>query len=132
LLQARAGTAAGGRTGSDRPAARDTGRLPRGLPEPQESIDLWPGGAPGAPATLPAEFVEERSTDPGFTDRSVHHIARPRLSVFRPDRPNGAAVMITPGGGYHLVVIDKEGFELGRWLSARGFTVFVLFYRLPG
>jgi len=29
-------------------------------------------------------------------------------------------------------VIDKEGYEIGRWLSARGWTVFVLFYRLPG
>jgi acetyl esterase/lipase len=29
-------------------------------------------------------------------------------------------------------VIDKEGYEIGRWLAARGFTVFVLFYRLPG
>jgi acetyl esterase/lipase len=30
------------------------------------------------------------------------------------------------------VVIDKEGYEIGRWLAARGYTVFVLFYRLPG
>jgi acetyl esterase/lipase len=29
-------------------------------------------------------------------------------------------------------VIDKEGYEIGRWLAARGYTVFVLFYRLPG
>ena len=39
--------------------------------------------------------------------------------------------MVTPGGGYTWVVIDKEGYEIGRWLAARGFTVFVLFYRLP-
>ena len=30
------------------------------------------------------------------------------------------------------VVIDKEGYEMGHWLAERGFTVFVLFYRLPG
>ena len=30
------------------------------------------------------------------------------------------------------LLIDKEGYEIARWLSARGFTVFVLFYRLPG
>jgi acetyl esterase/lipase len=29
------------------------------------------------------------------------------------------------------VVIDKEGYEMARLLSARGVTVFVLFYRLP-
>lgn len=54
------------------------------------------------------------------------------MTVFRPERPNGAAVLIMPGGGYRWVVVDKEGYEMGRWLAARGFTVFVLFYRLPG
>ena len=29
-------------------------------------------------------------------------------------------------------MIDKEGYELARWLKARGVTVYVLFYRLPG
>jgi acetyl esterase/lipase len=108
------------------------GALPAGLPQPTETIDLWPNGAPGMPAAPLVETVNERSTDPQLTDRVVFGISRPRMVVFRPDVPNGAAVLITPGGGYRWVVIDKEGYELGRWLSARGFTVFVLFYRLPG
>lgn len=103
-----------------------------GAPDPVETIDLWPGAAPGFPARAPIETVVERSTDPGESDRAVHGIARPRLVVFRPATPNGAAVLVTPGGGYRWVVIDKEGYEVGRWLSARGYTVFVLFYRLPG
>jgi len=106
--------------------------LPGGLIQPGETIDLWPSGAPGAPATLPVEAVNERSTDPQLTDRALVGINRPRMAVFRPSFPNGAAVLVTPGGGYRWVVIDKEGYELGHWLSARGFTVFVLFYRLPG
>lgn len=101
-------------------------------PDPTETIDLWPNGAPGMPATPPVETVNERSTDPARADRAVFGITRPRLAIFRPERPNGAAVMISPGGGYRWVVVDKEGYELGRLLSARGFTVFVLFYRLPG
>ena len=101
------------------------------FPDPTETIDLWPAGAPGAPGTLPVETVKERSTDPAFNDRYVFGISRPRLAVFRPERPNGAAVMITPGGGYSWVVIDKEGYEMARWLNGRGITVFVLFYRLP-
>ena len=105
---------------------------PPGLPQPIETIDLWPGGAPGMPAGKLTEVTDERSTDPLMTDRAVHGIVKPRLAVFRPERPNGAAVMITPGGGYKWVVVDKEGYELGRWLAARGFTAFVLFYRLPG
>lgn len=105
---------------------------PAGLPEPAETIDLWPKGAPGMPASPPVETVTERSTTTQVNDRSVTGTTRPRMVVFRPDRPNGAAVLITPGGGYRLVVIDKEGYEVARWLAARGFTAFVLFYRLPG
>ena len=108
------------------------GALPPGLPQPTETIDLWPNGAPGAPAKRLMETVNERSTDPQLTDRAVFGISRPRMAAFRPHRSNGAAVLVTPGGGYRWVVVDKEGYEIGRWLSARGFTVFVLFYRLPG
>ena len=102
------------------------------LPEPRETIDLWPEGAPGMPARGLAETVDERSKDPQVTDRAVYGITKPRLVVFRPNVPNGSAVLVTPGGGYRWVVIDKEGYEIGRWLAARGWTVFVLFYRLPG
>ncbi|MBV8686569.1 MAG: alpha/beta hydrolase [Alphaproteobacteria bacterium] len=104
---------------------------PMSAPGPGETIDLWPAGAPGAPSSLPVETVKERSTDPAYNDRYVLGIGRPRLVLFRPARPNGAAVMIAPGGGYSWVVIDKEGYELARWLAARGVTAFVLFYRLP-
>ncbi|GAA0679578.1 acetyl esterase/lipase [Sphingomonas insulae] len=102
------------------------------LPDPGETIDLWPGVPPGMPAVPPAEAVIKRSTDPARADRAMVHIARPRLAVFRPARANGSALLVAPGGGYARVVIDKEGFEVGRWLGARGWTVFVLFYRLPG
>jgi acetyl esterase/lipase len=84
------------------------------------------------PARPLVETVDERSHDSLVNDRAVYGISRPRMAVFRPDRPNGAAVLITPGGGYRWVVVDKEGYEMGRWLAARGFTAFVLFYRLPG
>lgn len=107
------------------PAARN------GLHNPDAWIDLWPDTAPGAPAVLPAEQVAERSTDPALPDRIMQAIARPRMALFRPEQPNGAAVLIAPGGGYRHVVIDKEGFEMGRWLAARGVAAFVLFYRLP-
>ena len=74
--------------------------------------------------------MRERSTDPAYNDRALLHIRRPRLAVFRPARPGGAAVLLTPGGSYARVVIDKEGYETARWLAARGITAFVLFYRL--
>jgi acetyl esterase/lipase len=111
------------------PSTPDSPHLSWG--EPTETIDLWPGGAPGAPATLPVETVKERSKDKAYNDRYVFGISRPRMAVFRPAKPNGGAVLITPGGGYNWVVIDKEGYEMARLLAARGVTAFVLFYRLP-
>lgn len=120
------------RAGAQTPPPVAVGALPPGLPQPSETIDLWPGTAPGLPAAALTETVNERSTDPLVTDRAVYGISRPRMAVFRPDRPNGAAVLLTPGGGYRWVVVDKEGYEMARWLAARGFTTFVLFYRLPG
>ena len=101
------------------------------LPDPTETIDLWPGLPPGAPAKLPLEQVHERSADRGFNDRYVFGIARPRVAVFRPARSNGGAALIFPGGGYRWVVVDKEGYELARCFAARGITAFVLFYQLP-
>jgi acetyl esterase/lipase len=109
------------------------GGMPPALPDPPETIDLWP--ASQMQVTPPAarfETVNERSTDPTYNDRAVFGISVPRMAVFRPITPNGAAVLITPGGGYKWVVIDKEGYEMARLLAAGGFTVFVLFYRLPG
>jgi acetyl esterase/lipase len=41
-------------------------------------------------------------------------------------------LLVFPGGGYVRMAMDKEGYEIGRLLAARGVTVFVLFYRLPG
>ena len=102
------------------------------VPDPTETIDLWPGRPPGAPAKLPVETVHERSKNPAYNDRYVLGISRPRMAVFRPAKPNGGAALIFPGGGYRWVVLDKEGYEMARLLAARGITAFVLFYRLPG
>ncbi len=106
--------------------------LPPGLPQPSETIELWPNGAPGLKDSTLEETVTERSKDRLVADRSVSGISNPRMVVFRPKKPNGAALLVTPGGGYKLVVVDKEGYEVARRLAAIGFTVFVLFYRLPG
>lgn len=98
---------------------------------PAEEIDLWPGTPPGAPTVLPIEQVIETG-DAQHHGRMVKGIVRPRMKVFRPAKPNGAALLVTPGGGYSVIVIDVEGYQIGPWLSERGWTVFVLYYRLPG
>jgi acetyl esterase/lipase len=109
------------------------GNAPLVLSQPDETIDLWPKGAPGMPAKPPVEITTERSTDTSkLNDRAVAGVSTPRMAVFRPANPNGASLLVFPGGGYVRMAMDKEGYEIGRLLAARGITVFVLFYRLPG
>jgi acetyl esterase/lipase len=102
------------------------------LADPTETIALWPAGPPGGDKVTAAETIVERGDAKGLRDRALTHTRNPTLVVFRPKTPNGAAVMLMPGGGYERVVLDKEGYETARWLNARGYTCFVLFYRLPG
>lgn len=100
--------------------------------DPSEVVPLWPQRPPGAPDALPREEIRDRVATSGFQDRFVTGVARPLMTVFRPARPNGAAMLVIPGGGYIRVVIDKEGFEAARRLNTAGVTAFVLRYRLPG
>jgi dienelactone hydrolase len=62
----------------------------------------------------------------------VYNVAHPTLTVFLPDSvvDNGTAVVICPGGGFHFLSIENEGFEVARWLTKKGITAFVLKYRL--
>ena len=59
---------AGARAQTPPPAAK---ARPAGLPEPRETIDLWPAGAPGMPSAPPIETVDERSKEAALTDRAV-------------------------------------------------------------
>jgi acetyl esterase/lipase len=104
---------------------------PGAHPAPAFSVKLWPGDAPGLKDPALKDEVLERSTDPAVLDRALVKIRTPRIDVFPANNPNGAALMITPGGAYQRVVMDKEGYELAAWLAERGITAFVCFYRLP-
>ncbi|PZQ59983.1 MAG: alpha/beta hydrolase [Phenylobacterium zucineum] len=99
--------------------------------DPGETITLWPGRPPNAPAVLPQLKLTDRTATSGFQDRIVTDIGEPLMTVFRPRTPNGAAALLIPGGGYIRVVVDKEGFEVARRLADAGVTCFVLRYRLP-
>lgn len=53
------------------------------------------------------------------------------LTVHRPAKSNGTAVVICPGGGYAGLVTDAEGHGIAKWLNGHGITGVVLEYRLP-
>jgi acetyl esterase/lipase len=75
-------------------------------------IILWPGGAPGAHGT---------------SEKDV-----PTLTVHlpAPDKANGCAVVICPGGGYQHLASDYEGHDVAEWFNTFGVVGFVLRYRL--
>jgi len=97
----------------------------------EESIPLWPAGLPDRPGRTLVEKFDDQSHDPAHPDRFVTGVSAPRMIVYRPANPNGAAVLLMPGGGYQFLSYDNEGVTQARWLNARGITAFILLYRLP-
>lgn len=95
-------------------------------------LRLWPAVAPGSEGVTLPEATVARDDGTGLPDRIWQHTLTPSVTVLKPERPNGAAIILAPGGGYKWVVVDKEGLDIGRRLVAAGYTVFVLKYRLPG
>lgn len=102
--------------------------------DPKEVITLWPGTPPGGEGlSLPP--VRASAHEPPYTqpvDRAVDRVGIPTMTVFRPARPDGSALIIAPGGGYSREMFDFEGGDVARRFNAAGVTCFVLRYRLPG
>lgn len=99
----------------------------------EEKIYLWPGRtAPGSADFDQTQAITERSKDPAVPDRIITGVSQPYLVVYRPKRSNGIALLVTPGGGYERIVLDKEGTVLAPpFADEGGVTLFVLRYRLP-
>ena len=60
----------------------------------------------------------------------VTNVSVPTMEVFRPEEPNGTAVIVAPGGGLYALSINSEGNDVAKWLNKKGITAFVLKYRL--
>lgn len=99
--------------------------------EGQEVVDLYTGPIPGAKKT-PADYVESTVTGADGITR-VSKVSKPTLSVFLPakDKATGAAVIICPGGGYGILAISHEGYDVAKRFNEIGVAAFVLKYRLP-
>ncbi len=96
----------------------------------QEVIYLWPGKVPSESKPR-AEPVISDNNRGGVT--RIAEVTNPLIRVFEPakGKGNGAGIVICPGGGYSILAIDKEGYEVADWFSNIGYTVFVLQYRVP-
>jgi acetyl esterase/lipase len=77
-----------------------------------QTVRLWPGPAPQATGTTCFDI--------------------PAITILTPRQgsANGSAIVIFPGGGYGGLAADLEGREVADWFTVRGFTAFIVSYRL--
>ena len=88
-------------------------------------IPLWEGGAPG---------FESRKDEPEKVENgSITNIHFPTLTAFLPakEKANGVAIIVVPGGGLAKLGFQNGGVEPAQFLCERGYSAFVLKYRLP-
>ena len=94
-------------------------------------MPLWPSGQ--APFAIPEDAENrERIQDDADEIERVTDVSQPTLS-FYPATGKGPrpAVLICPGGGYHILAWNHEGKDIAAWLNANGISAFLLKYRCP-
>jgi acetyl esterase/lipase len=101
------------------------------------TLNVWPGAAPGAPASSAVEADTTKATDNLIAGRPLvrlGNVSVPTLTLYKAKgKSSGArpAVVVFPGGGYNILAIDLEGTEVCDWLNAAGVTCVLLKYRVP-
>ena len=95
----------------------------------QQVISLYPDKVPNS---RPVTNKEERVANPDV-DSLTSNVSVPTISVYLPPKSlaNGTAVIICPGGGYHVLLTKREGSDAAKAFAKMGVTAFVLKYRLP-
>jgi acetyl esterase/lipase len=112
------------------------GRFECSASQAAEMIELWPAGAPATNGNIAAEYDTTKPTDSLVAGKRVirlGNVAKPTLTLYRPPRAKdtGAAVLVCPGGGYHILAMDLEGTEVCAFLNSIGVTAALLKYRVP-
>ncbi|SKC16934.1 alpha/beta hydrolase [Dyadobacter psychrophilus] len=66
-------------------------------------------------------------------DQVIRKVSKPTLTVFLPPAAtaNGSAVIVCPGGGYGVLVMEWEGYRIAKELNKSGIAAIILKYRLP-
>jgi acetyl esterase/lipase len=89
---------------------------------------LWKDVVPGEiPTVIPGAKPEGRAVNA----ERITDVAAPTITRFNPEKPDGRALIVCPGGGYHILAIRKEGEAVARRFAKDGLTVVVLHYRVP-
>lgn len=101
------------------------------------TVPLWPGMAPGDTdeSTTGPERDTTRPSDNLIAGQRLirlGHVTQPTLTVYPAGKPNESrpAVLVCPGGAYHILAWDLEGTEVCEWLNSIGVTGVLLKYRV--
>ena len=94
----------------------------------QEVLPLYPDGIPNS---KPVADTESSAVNDGIL--IVSNVTKPSLTVYLPEksRATGEAIIVVPGGGYHILAAGHEGVDVARSLNEMGIAAFVLKYRIP-
>ena len=94
------------------------------------TLKLWPKGAPEAAGfRMDAEKEIPKKSDADV--KRVTNVTEPTIAVYKPEHPNGTAVIVAPGGGYGILAIEHEGTQVCEYLNTIGVTAILLKYRVP-
>lgn len=74
--------------------------------------------------------VSQELKDKKTGNRTVFNVNKPSVTIFKPSptTSNGVAVLVCPGGAFHILDIDNEGFTVAKLLVEKGYTAVVLQY----
>jgi acetyl esterase/lipase len=104
----------------------DPANVSTGATTPQV-MRIWPGKPPGSENWTQREVEVEINGE-----QFVRNVTDPTITAYFPPagKANGAAMIVCPGGGFHMLTMKSEGEEVARDLNSLGIAAFILRYRL--
>jgi acetyl esterase/lipase len=120
-------TLCGGICAAQVPSPGDYAMTPIPTPAQPDALPLYPGVAPGSEGATQIEQWEHVAHD-----TVIRNVTHPTLTPVLPpkDKATGAAVIVAPGGGFVVLSIANEGYDVAHWLADHGIAAFVLKYRV--
>ena len=98
----------------------------------EDVIRLWPEAPPTTLEGVGPEIEFRGPYGTAGDGALLRNVSDPTLHVYRPTngKPNGTGVIVCPGGGWKILAWEPEGVDVAHRLTAHGYTVFLLKYRV--
>lgn len=96
----------------------------------ETTLPLWDKAELG-PRVAPSAATVARIGPKGSYAGHETNIGEPSITIYPATKPNGAGVIVCPGGGYWFLSTTNEGTGVCEWLNKLGVTAVLLRYRTP-